>query len=135
MVGTGMNLTPRIACLLDCVAAELLGKDFRGRDTPFSEKQQLLRHAYADVSQNPKYRSFTKNSLTGCLTTSTLLYSYRRDGLVLPIELMTIQGHRRDLSIPESMTGNNLKDLAGEGMFLGCLATVLWSLYLTKGLP
>lgn len=130
----GLNITPRIACLLDCVAAEGLPTEKRSSKVSFQEKKALLRHMYADVSQNPKYRAFSKQGVTSCLTTSTLMYSFQRDGVVLPIELMTIQGHRRDLVFPPSMTASQVKDLAGEGMFLPCLATIVWSLYLVNGL-
>ena len=40
-----------------------------------------------------------------------------------------------DVHVPESVKDDQLRCLAGEGMALPCLASIIWSLYLTKGFP
>ena len=107
---------------------------------PPSAKQTALQDVYVDVSQNPKFGPMASVAsgaadILGCLCTSTCLYSYGRDRALLPIEHMYLQGHRRGFSIPDRMPSNRLRQLAGEGMSLPCLATVIWSMYLVKGLP
>ena len=134
MVGTGISKTARVKALLDVIAFEKLG--VAQLELSFQEKKRALQNVYCDLSQNPRFRSYTNGEgITGCLCTSTVLYSYGRDGAVLPLELLRFQGHRRDIVIPEDMSGNQVRDLAGEGMALPCLGTVLWAVYLTKGFP
>ena len=134
MKGSGMSQTDRVKQLLDAVATEKLG--LGNLDLPWDQKKKLLKNVYCDVSQNPKYRPYTsKEGITGCLSTSTMLYSFARDGAVLPFELLLFQGHRRDIKLPSSLSSNQTRDLAGEGMSLPCLGTVLWGVYLTKGFP
>ena len=134
MVGAGISKMPRVKALLDVIAFEKLG--VAQLELSFQEKKQALRNVFCDLSQNPRFRSYTNcEGVTGCLCTSTVLYSFHRDGAVLPLELLRFQGHRRDLVIPEEMSSNQVRDLAGEGMALPCLGTVLWAVYLTKGFP
>jgi hypothetical protein len=134
MKASGVSQTERVKQLLDAVAAERLGVE--NLDLPWSQKQKLLKDVYCDISQNPKFKPYTsKEGITGCLSTSTMLYSFARDGAVLPFELLLFQGHRRDLKVPPSLSSNQTRDLAGEGMSLPCLGTVLWAVYLTKGFP
>ena len=120
--------------ILDCVALEKLKP--RDNDLDFAAKKAILSNVYTDISQNPIRRNFTNaRGITGTITTSTMLYSFHRDGIILPLELMMLQGHRRDFSIPYNMTSMQLKELAGEGIFLPCLGVVLWAMYITKGFP
>ena len=137
MQAQGLNRTERVSELLEVVASTKLleqGVDIL-QPIPFSQKKQLLQHVYCDVSQNPKFRNCTnKDGITGCLATSTVLYSFGRDRALLPFELAMLQGHGRGLRFPEGMPGSQIRDLMGEGMNLPCLATIVWSLYVTKGL-
>ena len=138
MQAQGLNVTDRISELLDLVAASKLKELGVNLLKPldFETKKEKLKDVFCDVSQNPKYRSFTNSDgVTGCLATSTILYSFGRDRLVTPFELALFQGHRRGVKYPSGMRGNEIKSLAGEGMFLPSLATVIWSMYLLKGLP
>ena len=137
MQATGLRVTERISEILDVFAASKLS-DLGANlfeSTSFSEKKKLLEHQYCDVSQNPKYKSCTNQiGITGCLATSTVLYSFGRDRLILPFELALLQGHRRGIKFPDSMSSSQIRDLMGEGMHLACLGTVVWCLCLTKGL-
>lgn len=137
MEAKGLNVTERVGEILEIVAAVKLVESGVNilQDLPFSHKKELLKHVYCDVSQNPKFKSHTnQEGITGCLTTSTLLYSFGRDRVVLPVELAMIQGHRRGFKFPPEMPSSKIRDLMGEGMNLPCLGTVVWCLYLTKGL-
>lgn len=139
MKARGLSLTPRIREILDLVAAERL-KSFCGlkqaASSTWEQRRELLRGVYCDVSQNPKFASYTNaQGITGCLATSSNLYSYGRDRVVLPIEYILIQGHRRGMQFPHDMRSSEIKCLAGEGMFLPSLASVIWAMYLVKGLP
>ena len=147
MWSSGMKVpfdAPRVRALLDLVATERLMCACADQQITISEikefsqekKQALLKNVFCDISQNPKFRSCTgPDGVTGCLTTSSSIYSYGKDRMVLPFELMLFQGHRRGLKIPQKMKSSSLRSLAGEGMAVPCLGAIIWSLYLTKGLP
>ena len=138
MAARGMSNTPRIRKILDLVAAQKLKPiGFRKvLNMSHADKQKLLRGTFCDVSQNPKFASFTNESgNTGCLATSTTLYSFGRDRVVLPIELALFQGHRRGILFPPEIKSSQIRSLAGEGMSLPCLGSVVWCMYLLKGLP
>jgi hypothetical protein len=130
----GGAATPRVQAILDLGAAPHLQPT--QWQLPFSEKRELLRHVYCDVSQNPCRLTCTNAAgVTGTLTTSALLYSYHRNDLLLPFEHLLLQGHRRSFSVPAHITGQQLRALGGEGIFIPCLGTILWCMYLTKGMP
>ena len=94
-----------------------------------SEMQSALQDVFVDVSQNPNRAPWTNASgVSKCLTTSSSWYSFSRDGMVLPLELMAFQGHRSSLNIPDSMSPSSLKQLAGQGICLPCLATLVLAL-------
>ena len=138
MVATGLSATSRVKEILDLVAAEKLKKYGLSNVLRMSkeEKQELLRGVFCDVSQNPKFASYTNEAnVTGCLATSTILYSYGRDRVVLPFEHLMFQGHRRGIVFPPEIKSTQIKTLAGEGMALPCLGSVIWAMYLLKGLP
>lgn len=113
--------------ILHAVACEKLST--RDVSASLAEKKELLKHQYVHVSQNPARRSFTNSGLSPCLTTGTKLYSFHRQGVLLPIELLLLQGCRRGLRIPKDVPQGSLRQLAGEELFLPCAATVLWSLH------
>ena len=140
MVAAGMKRTSRICHLLDMVAVQKLTSYGCGllnlHSMSLDEKISLLKDTFCDVSQNPKFASFTNiEGTTGCLATSTTLYSFGKDRAVLPFELALFQGHRRGIRFPEKMKPNQIRDLCGEGMNLCSLGSVIWAMYLLKGLP
>ena len=69
----------------------------------------------------------------GTMTTSSIYYSFGRDGLVLPFEMLMWHGHSRLIKVPDSVKASDLKALAGEGMSVPCVGSVLWGGYLLKG--
>ena len=132
--GSKAVLTERMKGILDAVAFEKLGA--AGLSMNFKERRTALSNVFCDVSQNPMFRTFTNSvGITGCLSTSTCLFSFGRDDFVLPIELLYFQGHGRSLSIPPHMRQQQIRDLAGEGISLPCLGVIMWAIYLTKGFP
>ena len=138
MQATRLNVTPRVAEILDLVAATKLrelGVNLAS-PIPFLSKKKLLKEVSCDASQNPKFRSFTNTQqMTGCLATSTVLYSFGSDRLVTGFELALMQGNRRGLKYPRQMRNSEIRNLSGEGMALPCLATIVWAAFLVKGLP
>ncbi|CAE7367985.1 unnamed protein product [Symbiodinium sp. CCMP2456] len=133
MTGAGLSLTDREKAILDLVVAERLGVAACQQLT-WTEMREKLKHVYADLSQNPAYLWRTNDQGNNrCLVTSSRLYSFFRDGVLLPSELLRLQGPRRSLHIPSNVPCNSVKALAGEGFCLPCFASVLWAAYLTKG--
>ena len=130
---SGVPQLDRVQALLDVAAAEALGPS-HWKDS-YDVKKQLLKNVYMDVSQNPTHKAVTRAGISPCLCTSSSIYSFGADRFILPFELLLWQGHRRTLRIPESMRSSELRSLAGEGICLPCLGSIIWALYLTKGLP
>ena len=140
MKSTGLSKTKRIQELLDMVALQsLVWKGVSPLNATLmnaAQKGEHLQHVFCDVSQNPRYASFTNHSgISPCLATSTILYSFARDRVVLPFELLMFMGHRRGIKIPPSAKPSQIRDLAGEGMHLASLGSVVWALYSIKGMP
>ncbi len=131
---TGLSKTSRAWECIDLAFLQYLGPE-KALDQSISleEISSSVKELFVDVSQNPSRRSFTNASsdVTKCLTTSSLLYSYCREGAVLPLEHLLMQGHRTDVSIPETMTQSALSALAGEGFCLPCAGLVIFSLLAT----
>ena len=116
----------RARSLIDGVVWHKLGVQAAKMD--HVQKACALEHVYVDISQNHVRRPFTNASgITGTLTTSTMLYSFGRQGFILPYELLLFHGHSRTLRVPEAVSSSNLKALAGEGMSLPCVGSILWA--------
>ena len=121
---TGLSKTSRA---LECIDLAAIS---HGCTSPAVSKRTTcnmdkLTDVFVDVSQNPCRMAWTSaKMLNKCLTTSSLIYSFGRDSVVLPLELMIWQGHRADIST-KGMPQNSLKQLAGQGINLPCLAVVI----------
>ena len=137
--GRGVPRTARALEIIDLAAIETLGSSAMVEKALRNERwlrdQVVAADLVVDISQNPIRKAFTKNGKWPCLTTSSQVYSFARDSMLLPLEYMLLQGHRRTLSIPRGMKPSELRDLAGEGMSLPCLALLVWCMVLVKGLP
>ncbi|CAE7321342.1 unnamed protein product [Symbiodinium sp. CCMP2592] len=137
MQGVGLPKSQRVLEVLDLFAWQALLQRTTASVAlrmSFADKKTMLQDAYVDVSQNPKFCSVNSpGKPVGCLTTSTILYSYGRDRVLIPQEYMLLQGHRRGYKLPAS--GNQVRQLAGEGICLPVLGVVIWAMYLVKGLP
>ena len=138
----GLQATPRILEILDLAVlqkavsthqgcAEAAVQDLKKLGTAKSLKT-FMSDVYADVSQNPCRQPWTNRfGVSKCLTTSTHMYAFARDRIVLPLELLFLQGHTREVRIPSGMSQNSIRNLAGEGMNLACLGSLLYCLRLT----
>lgn len=117
-------MTRRVKDLLDCVVIERMVRE----GSSVTDAVQGLANTFIDVSQSHLRKAYTsEDGVHKCLTTSSSLYSVGHDRTVLPLEMLWFQGYPRSLRIPGSVKGSHLKQFAGEGMCLPCLAHVLWS--------
>ncbi|CAE7834440.1 unnamed protein product [Symbiodinium sp. CCMP2592] len=126
-VGEGLRLTARQQDLIDTVAAKVL----------LSKRGQLavdvLKDTYLDISQGHDRMKHSRADGVACtFTTSTLLYSYSEDRVVLPLEMMLMHGFPRSAIAPRSIGQRALKDMVGNGMSLPCLATMVWAFWVMR---
>ena len=128
----GLQQTQRNMTCIDLALLQFLGVDGARNLTKCSQTtaEAMVAELFVDVSQNPCRKAFTNpsNKVSKCLTTSSSLYSCGKDRVVLPLELLFFQGHNADLQIPADMKQDALKELAGEGICLPCLATLVVAL-------
>ena len=135
--GAGLPRTARIFEILDCIAI-VTCKDagLAPKDMNTAVVQRLLHGAFVDVSQSFSRRAWAlRNEDLPTFTTSTTLYSFSDDRVVTGREMLQMHGHSPRLSVPDSLTEENLRELAGEGMALPSLGLVVWSLFLCKRFP
>ena len=139
---TGLSQTNRTLEILDLAVIDTLVAKHQGsaadaifdlnRATSTGGLKALMSDIYVDVSQNPARKPWTNRAgVSKCLTTSTQMFSLARDRMVLPLELLYLQGHTREVRVPPSMSQSSIRNLAGEGMHLACLGTLLYCLRIT----
>jgi hypothetical protein len=129
--GEGMAITPRCLDILDLVTIQ---KCVGLKDKSPGSVRRAMDAVYCDTSQSHARHCFTNASgINHTATTSTDIYSFGRDSVLTPFEVMLLHGHPSNMEVPSSLSVNDLRSLAGEGMALPSLASVLWSLYLVKG--
>ena len=135
----GISPTERVRCILDVVTMEVLGGAVQTQQLMKDDRfYQIMRSKMADIvvdlSQNPCRRSYTNRAgISKCMHTPSILYSFARDAVLLPMELMMIQGHRRDLQVPREIKPTVLHDLATMGICLPNLATLILALWMQGG--
>lgn len=122
----GVRLTERVKDLMDCTLIDLMVN----QNATMSEvlKKDNLEGLFLDYSQSHHRRCFTAGGMNKCLTTSSTIYSFGRDRMVLPMETLHFHGYPKTVRLPVHCTQNDLKQFAGEAMTLPCLATVLYSI-------
>ena len=130
--------------LLDLAAAAYLGggeavREVQAKMRHMSDVDQaskmkwLCRALITDVSQNPARRPQTnQQGRSRCLTTSSRLYSHGQARMVTAFEFFRFQGHDLRVQIPDSISQKQAADLAGEGIALPCLATIVFCLQATE---
>lgn len=136
----GIRATSRVLAILDLVTIEVLGgaqrtfeimQRFNGEKVIAHEMQEIL----VDISQNPVRRAFSnQDKIAKCMTTSSLIYSFKLDRIILPFEQMLIQGHPPSFQIPGSVAQKAIQDLAGMGICLPCLGLIVVSMQVSTGL-
>ena len=118
--GEGIPLTARVRDLMDVTAARVLSE------------QRSMSGIYLDVSQAHNRKCHTNfNGISPCCTTSTILYSFGHDRIILPSELLAIHGYS-GLQIPESVSERDLKHMVGSCIALPCIGTLLLALHILK---
>ncbi len=136
----GISTSNRVMEMLDATCVEILGgarktAEILAGPQPARYIESAMRDILIDVSQNPCRRPFSQSDgLARCLHTATALYSFRLDRIVLPFELMLLQGHTESLLVPEGMRPKQLHDLAAVGIHLPSLAIIFTALMISLGL-
>ena len=137
----GLHITPRVRAILNLVvASKVAGKKCKTAE----DIRSYIGNIIVDVSQNPARRCFTPSKgIHHCLCTSSQLVHLGLMRVLLPCEYFFLQGHSESsIRFPNpavftSSTGvsppsnRQLRTLAGEGMCLPCLGTIVWCLHLT----
>ena len=129
------RITPRVAALVNLAVFSKLGPSTEAvvetarKTGNWKPIQKAMSGVLIDLSQNPCRQAWTNHEgVAKCLTTGSSLYSFDCQRMLLPPELLYLQGHRRAVVIPKAMTGRSVSTLAGEGIFLPCLGTILHGL-------
>lgn len=124
----GLRVTERVQEILNVVTAtKLKGSESKSHQSILSS----IKYTIVDVSQNPVRRAFTGDSgFCHTLCTSSLLVHLGYQRMVLPAEHMAFQGHNLKRLKFGQLTHSKIRELAGEGIFLPSLATVIWCMHL-----
>ena len=136
----GVSATLRVKEILNCLCMEVLGGakatlKLMQKDDFYSVVKAKMSGYICDLSQNPCRHAYTNaEGINKCMTTSSILYSFDRDRVILPLEMMLIQGHKDSLRIPPSTSPSELHDLAAMGISLPNLACILLAIWLQLGL-
>lgn len=131
--GYGLAKTPRVLSILDGVAIE----KSQGKRVTRRVLKNNLKNTYVDVSQSLPRKAFTNSKgVNRTQTTSTRLYSYENDALVIGKEMLGLHGQPiSTMTFPNEIKDNVLHELAGEGMAVPCVGLVMWALFLTAQFP
>lgn len=137
--GIGVPKTPRVLELLDLVCLQTMSHF--AKTAKISQKDMFsgtnmakaLENQFVDVSQScSRMVATTQKGVTPTFTTSSQVYSFRLDRLLTPAEIMLIHGHSKQTRFPLDFTPAHLRRLAGEGMAVYSVATVIWCVFLTR---
>ncbi len=93
-------------------------------------RRKVARSLFVDVSQAVTRSPWAKHALK-TVTTTTELYSFERDTMVEPEELLRLHG--RPVPLGHSCEARELRDLLGNCMAVQTLATVMRALFLSAG--
>ena len=138
----GLRMNSRVKSLLDLVVTDVI-VHYLQRNPKTAQKaarsrawaRKVMSGTVVDTSQNPGRRPFVMRHI-GTMCTSSHLYHFGRDAVILPLEMLFLQGHPSRTEVPyDKMSATHARRLAGEGIALPCLALVVMSLLLTKGFP
>ena len=135
-LGQGLRKTESISALINLAAADVLkAKGVPANKGNSANMQEGMKDVFLDVSQNPTRKPWTnRRGHNHTLCTSSVLYSFAQDRMLFPEEYMFLQGWSHHMQVEESFR-DELRELAGLGMALPCLGSLIWALYLVKGFP
>jgi hypothetical protein len=86
-----------------------------------------------DISQCVSRRWWSSGALL--VHTGSKMYDFEHDQLLTPLANCSLQGMPTpDLDFG-SLSSTDIRDLAGEAMFLPNLATILWAVYANEHAP
>ena len=123
----GLPGTDRVKDLVDLVALEKT----QGKKRTWHQMQEALKGHFVDVSQShQRFKCSNTSGFMPTMTTGSLYYSYESDTVLCAREHMLLQGHQNTFRVPVSMTPRQLRAMAGNGMSLPSLGTVIWSWFL-----
>ena len=114
--GTGLTGSDRVRDLLDCVTTQklVLHKD-QERRSKRVDIPKLMSGTIVDTSQSHERRCFSFGGKpVNTITTSSALYSFSLDSIILPSEVFLWHGFPRVLAMPSSTT--QTKNLIGNSM-------------------
>ncbi|CAJ1336043.1 unnamed protein product [Effrenium voratum] len=127
----GLKRTPRVLSIIDALAIQRM----KGARVSRKVLKNHLKGQLVDVSQSLGRLACTdEQGICRTQTTATTLYDFEHDRLITGREMLNLQGHG-ELATPVGMKDSVLADLAGEGMALPCLATILWGLFFARQFP
>ena len=133
---SGQQLGKRALDLMNCSAMQCWKRARVSFQAPLPDRRAILQNTILDLSQSHDRRPFSgETGPVRTLTTSSLLYSFRENRILRPLEHLCLQGYPRSVSVPESFSDRDTRVLAGEAMSLPSLGLVVWSLLVLKGFP
>jgi hypothetical protein len=130
--------TERVKDLVNVCAAECLVRHREEKvRQPNWSRWGWVTDVLADVSQSHSRKTFTNSlGVNPCMTTSSIFYSFGMDRALIPLDHLKMQGlPAQTMSFPIGITQANMRDLAGNMMFLPSLATVLTAVLLAVDFP
>jgi hypothetical protein len=135
----GVGATARVADLFNCITASKMQAvrklQTQQRDRQMLDVKQIMQNMYTDYTQSHGRRNFTTRAgYNHCFTTTTELYGFDIDRVVMPIEMLMMHGWKMETVIPSSLLPMDLKTMVGNGIALPCLGAVVWGLFLVKQL-
>ncbi|CAE7649969.1 unnamed protein product, partial [Symbiodinium microadriaticum] len=134
--GSRRQLSKRALDLVDCAAMQSWKRARLSAAASSTARADVLHNCIVDVSQSHSRHPFSsEDGVAHCLTTSSRLFSFRRERLLQGIEHMFLQGYPVNTKLPENMSEHAAKHLAGEAVALPCLAVLVWSIFQAKGFP
>lgn len=89
---------------------------------------------YVDASQDISRFHFQHGDSIPCLTTSSLIYSFRSDAVIPPRGKLLLLGFPAEEAF-ETLDDRSLNDMTGEAMFLGDVGAVVMGIYLNRFAP
>jgi len=114
--------------LLDVITIERKNKLMRSGKVLSVEN--AMRGSFVDLSQSHSRRTVShEGEKIFTMTTSTMLYSYYHDSIILPEEVHLMHGFSRSLKFPDHLSQNQIRSLVGNGMAAPCLAQTVAALY------
>ena len=125
-------MSDRTKDIVDCTAMQVCKSKGVSVSNMKHVMKQHMKGIIVDVSQSHNSRQFTNaQGVHRCLTTSSHLYIYAEDRFAVGKEHLAFQGWVADMEVfPKGLSNRELRELAGEGMNLPCLASVLWAFFL-----